>query len=92
MAEAPSFRKGTINIGDRQRGRIKANSVIDCEPNRQSIGKALKKLYSSDFENNLEKVINPYGTGGASEAIVKILEDIPLDNILKKEFYNLDVL
>jgi len=91
LAEVPTFKKGTINIGDRQRGRIKADSVIDCEPNRQSIGEALKKLYSTDFQRTLKTVINPYGTGGASGAIVKILEDISLDNILKKEFYDLDV-
>ena len=91
LTEVPTFKKGTINIGDRQRGRIKADSVIDCEPNRQSIGEALKKLYSTDFQRTLKTVINPYGTGGASGAIVKILEDISLDNILKKEFYDLDV-
>ena len=92
LAEVPSFKKGTINIGDRQRGRIKADSVIDCAPSRQSIVEALEKLNSSDFQKSLKTVVNPYGTGGASEVIVKILENISLDNILKKEFYNLDVL
>lgn len=91
LSEAPSFRKGTINIGDRQRGRIKADSVIDCEPNRQSILGTLEKLYSSDFQKSLKTVVNPYGIGGASEAIVKILEVISLNNILKKEFYDLEV-
>ena len=91
LAEVPSFKRGTINIGDRQRGRIKADCVIDCEPTRQSIGEALKKLYSTDFQKTLKTVVNPYGTGGASEAIVKILEDISLDDILKKEFYDLEV-
>jgi len=91
LAEVPSFKIGTINIGDRQRGRIKADSVIDCEPTRQSIGEALKKLYSTDFQRTLKTIVNPYGTGGASEAIVKILEDISLSDILKKEFYDLEV-
>jgi len=91
LAEVPSFKMGTINIGDRQRGRIKADSVIDCEPTRQSIGEALKKLYSTGFQRTLITVVNPYGTGGASEAIVKILEDISLSDILKKEFYDLEV-
>ncbi|MDB4794726.1 UDP-N-acetylglucosamine 2-epimerase [bacterium] len=91
LAEVPYFKKGTINIGDRQRGRIKADSVIDCEPTRQSIGEALKKLYSTDFQRTLKTVVNPYGTGGASETIVKVLENISLDKILKKEFYNLEV-
>jgi GDP/UDP-N,N'-diacetylbacillosamine 2-epimerase (hydrolysing) len=91
LAEVPSFKKGTINIGDRQRGRLKAKSVIDCEPTRQSIGDALKKLYSVEFQNTLKNVINPYGNGGASESIIKILEDTLFNDILKKKFYDLEV-
>ena len=91
LSEVPSFKKGTINIGDRQRGRIKANSVIDCDPNRESIAGALNKLYSNDFKKTLKTVDNPYGNGGASRDIVKILEDISLDGILKKKFYDLGV-
>tara|TARA_B100000315_G_scaffold232321_1_gene244466 strand:+ start:76 stop:1233 length:1158 start_codon:yes stop_codon:yes gene_type:complete len=91
LTEVPSFKKGTINIGDRQQGRIKAESVIDCEPLRQSISEALEKLYSVDFQNVVRVVGNPYGTGGASEAIVKILENVSFDNILKKEFYDFDI-
>ena len=90
LAEVPSFKKGTINIGDRQRGRIKADSVIDCEPSEESIMEAVKKLYSQEFRNNLNSVINPYGTGGASDAIVKVLENISFGDILKKRFYNLN--
>ena len=90
LLEVPSFKIGTINIGDRQRGRIKADSVIDCGPTRKSIGNAVKKLYSTDFQRTLKTVVSPYGTGGASEAIVKKLEDISLVNILKKGFYDLE--
>jgi GDP/UDP-N,N'-diacetylbacillosamine 2-epimerase (hydrolysing) len=90
LTEAPTFKKGTVNIGDRQRGRIKADSVIDCKPDQQSITKAIKKLNSPDFKNSIETVVNPYGTGGASDSIIKILEDISLDGILKKEFYDLE--
>tara|TARA_Y100001980_G_C14556714_1_gene349572 strand:+ start:16293 stop:17459 length:1167 start_codon:yes stop_codon:yes gene_type:complete len=91
IIEVPSFKKGTINIGERQRGRIKASSIIDCEANRLSISKGIQTLYSEDFQNNLENLVNPYGNGGASKAITKILEDFPLKNILKKEFYSLDI-
>jgi GDP/UDP-N,N'-diacetylbacillosamine 2-epimerase (hydrolysing) len=91
LAEVPSFKKGTLNIGDRQRGRLKAKSVIDCEPTKQSIGDALKKLYSVDFQKTLKNVINPYGIGGASESIVKILENTFFDDILKKKFYDLEI-
>ena len=90
LLEVPSYKIGTINIGDRQRGRIKADSVIDCGPTRKSIGDALKRLYSTDFQKTLKTVVNPYGTGGASEAIVKKLEDISLSDILKKGFYDLE--
>lgn len=89
LAEAPSFKIGTVNIGDRQKGRLKANSVIDCEPNREAIQAALKTLYSAEFQASLATVSNPYGNGGASEAIVKVLAEYPLENIRKKQFYNL---
>jgi len=89
LIEVPSFRKGTINIGDRQRGRLKAASVIDCAPDRQAIAAALEKLYSAEFQAGLENVRNPYGEGGASEAIVRILREQPLDMLLKKPFHDL---
>ena len=89
LLEAPSFRVGTINIGDRQKGRLKASSVIDCDPDEESISDALHHLYSPEFQKKLKTVANPYGQGGASESIVKILQDCSLDSILKKRFYDL---
>lgn len=91
LTEVPSFGKGTINIGDRQRGRLKADSVIDCGPDRQSIASALSRLYSSDFQAGLKTVRNPYGEGGASEKVVKVLQECSLDGILMKSFYDLRV-
>jgi GDP/UDP-N,N'-diacetylbacillosamine 2-epimerase (hydrolysing) len=89
LAEVPSFKKGTINIGDRQKGRLKANSVINCAPKKISISNAISLLYSSEFQKKLSTVKNPYGSHGASEAIINIIENITLDGILKKKFYNL---
>lgn len=89
LTEAPSFRKATINIGDRQRGRLKAASVIDCDPRRDSIARALDKAYSAEFQRLLSGVRNPYGEGGASELVVRVLEEYPLDSILKKSFHDL---
>lgn len=88
LAEVPSFKKGTINIGDRQRGRLRAASVIDCEPKRASIRAALDELFSAEFQSRLPAVKNPYGNGGASDAIVEELEQRPLDELLKKHFYD----
>ena len=87
LTEVPSFKIGTINIGDRQRGRLKAASVIDCDPNKESILYALKQLYSSSFQDQLRTISNPYGEGGASKAIVKTLKNYPFENLLKKQFF-----
>jgi GDP/UDP-N,N'-diacetylbacillosamine 2-epimerase (hydrolysing) len=88
LAEAPSFKVGTINIGDRQRGRLKAASVIDCDTDRVAIRFALSRLFSSAFQAILPSVVNPYGTGGASEAVVRTLEQISFDGLLKKRFFD----
>jgi len=92
LLEAPAFQIGTVNIGDRQKGRLKAESVIDCEPTKAAILEAIERLYSPTFNRSLDTVDNPYGNGGASKSIVQILAAYPLDNLLKKSFYNLPVL
>lgn len=89
LTEAPSFKIATINIGDRQKGRIKATSVIDCEPNKVSILKGIEKAYTKDFKNLLNKTINPYGDGIASTKITETIKQTNLKNILKKTFYDL---
>ena len=91
LTEVPSFRKGTINIGDRQRGRLQATSVLNCHPSRQSITAALKRLYTADFQASLRQVRNPYGEGGASEKVVNAVKYYELDDIAKKTFYDLPV-
>lgn len=89
LAEAPSFKIGTINIGDRQKGRIKASSVIDCEPNKKSIKNAFETLYTKEFQSVLQICENPYGDGCASEKIIEEIKEVDLQNILKKSFYDL---
>ena len=91
LLEVPSFKIGTINIGDRQLGRIKADSVIDCKPNQKSIKKAIIKLFSEDFKEKSKFVVSPYGIGGAAKKIVTELEGISLDGILKKSFYDIEL-
>lgn len=91
LAEAPSFKIATINIGDRQKGRVKASSVVDCEPNRKSILEAFGRIYSDKFQQNLKNTINPYGNKFASKKIVEIIKKTDLTSILKKSFYDLRV-
>jgi GDP/UDP-N,N'-diacetylbacillosamine 2-epimerase (hydrolysing) len=91
LLEAPAFKVGTVNIGDRQKGRLKAKSVIDCEPKRESILNALTTLESTSFKSQLATSINPYGDGNAVDRILRVLEQYPLDSIRKKRFYNVRV-
>lgn len=89
LTEVPSFKIPTINIGDRQNGRIKSKSVIDCSPNKKNIIESINLGLSKEFKSDLLNSINLYGTSGASKKIKDKLKSYPLKNILKKKFYNL---
>jgi UDP-hydrolysing UDP-N-acetyl-D-glucosamine 2-epimerase len=92
LIEAPSFELPVINIGDRQKGRIKAENVIDvpiCEKSR--IIRAIRKAISRDFIDSLKGLKNPYGEGNVSEKIVEVLRTVPLSEISKKLFCELNV-
>ncbi|MDB4538280.1 UDP-N-acetylglucosamine 2-epimerase, partial [Akkermansiaceae bacterium] len=90
LLEAPVLRVPTVNIGDRQKGRLMAESVISCEPDVTSISKALRIATSPEFKSNLEGVYSPYGEGGASDRIAEILRKVDLNpSLLKKRFYDL---
>ena len=89
LLEMPSFKKATINIGSRQEGRLKSKSVIDIKINSIEILNSIRKVYSKDFKKKIQSSINPYGTGGASGKILKILKKKNFNNILIKKFYDL---
>ncbi len=92
IIEVPSLKKGTINIGDRQKGRLKANSIIDCSPEKESILSAIASIYSDEFQNSLKSTVNPYGNGGASEKIVFMLEQGKFMKTQKKSFHDVNFL
>ena len=89
IIEAPSFKKATINIGDRQQGRIKAKSVISCKPEKASIIKSIRVAISDEFQNLLKGTLNPYGQGNSSEKILEVITNTSLNKLLKKKFYNI---
>ena len=92
LIEVPSFKKSTVNIGDRQKNRIKAESVIDCEPIKEKIIKAIQLGLSDKFLNKISSMVSPYGTGNSSRQIINVIKTIDLQNkesILKKEFYDI---
>ena len=91
LLEVPSFKKATINIGDRQKGRARASSVIDVRPVKEEILAAIKRVYSKEFEQTLKDTINPYDGSNPSKKMVKILKETKLDGILKKKFYDIGI-
>lgn len=91
LLEAPSLKKGAINIGDRQRGRLQAASIINCRPVRQEIGAAITQLYSPAFQASLTKISNPYGDGVASERVLALIKQVELEDLVQKTFYDLPV-
>ena len=91
LLEAPAFYIPTINIGDRQRGRVLPESIINCEENAEAINKAIEQAMDSEFRNRLHGMQNPYGQGDSSRQIVNVVVDAlkhPID--LKKKFYDVD--
>jgi GDP/UDP-N,N'-diacetylbacillosamine 2-epimerase (hydrolysing) len=89
ILEAPTLKVGTVNIGHRQLGRIQSESVIDALVNKESIDKALIKLFSSEFKSTLSDCRSPFGEGGASRKILRVLSDFKLEKNLQKFFYDL---
>ena len=83
----------TINIGDRQKGRVQAKSVINCEPIKNDIITSLNKAFSEEFKKALKDTKNPYGDGNVTDRIITQIESYLLnDKIqLKKAFYNIDI-
>lgn len=90
IIEAPSFKVPTVNIGDRQKGRIQANSTINCEPTVESIESAIQKALSEEFQLDIKALINPYGDGQVSGKILQQMTKAFEQKIsLKKTFYDL---
>ena len=90
LAEAPSFSVPTINVGDRQKGRMCAKSVINTQGIEKDIGKAISKGLSKKFKKSLNKNVNPYGNGGAILKIYKIIKKLKIkENLVRKNFYDI---
>jgi len=90
IIEAPSLKVGTLNIGDRQTGRVRAASVIDCPPTYEKIRSALEKLLSPEFQTGLADVVNPHGGGNVSRKIVDVLKRVTPSDLIKKRFHDLE--
>ena len=90
IVEAPSFKVATINIGDRQKGRIRADSTQDVNICQQEITKAINNLYTEDMVDLLKTVVNPYSKGDSSTNIIKVLKNYDLTRLKTKIFYDIN--
>lgn len=88
IIEAPSIGIPTINIGSRQRGRIRAKSILDCDGSKESIRKAIRMVFNENFRNLCQTCGNPYGDGASAPRIVEVLSNYPLTNITRKRFHD----
>ncbi|MDD2814228.1 MAG: UDP-N-acetylglucosamine 2-epimerase [Thiotrichaceae bacterium] len=89
LIEVPALHKPTVNIGERQQGRLKAASVIDSSEETSAIKHAINYALSAEFQIQLPNVVSLYGQAGASLKIKEVLKNYNLHDILMKKFYDL---
>jgi GDP/UDP-N,N'-diacetylbacillosamine 2-epimerase (hydrolysing) len=88
IVEVPYFKRPTVNIGDRQKGRIMGETIINCLPIKDDIYKAIQISYSKEFKIKCQKVTNLYGNGNTVNEIMEVIKSVDIKNLLKKQFYD----
>ena len=88
IIEVSSFKKGTINIGERQKGRIQPESVINCKQIKKEIIIAIKKLISNQFQKKINHIKNPYFQKDTENKILKIIKNTNFEELNKKIFFD----
>ena len=93
IIETPAFHVPMVNIGDRQRGRLQSESIINCDEDTSSIVMAINKAMTTDFREICNKVISPYGDGHAAEKIAKKIYEVVSEGKinLKKKFFDIPI-
>ena len=89
IIEVPSFHIPTLNIGDRQKGRIMAESVVNCGTTVNEIEKGIKRVLNNDFQTTAKRCINPYEAENTTAKILEIIKNYPLEGIIQKHFYDI---
>ncbi len=89
IIEVPSFGIPTLNIGDRQKGRIASVSVYHCAPTKEAIVQGLAFILSDEFKKKAKDTSNPYEGANTTKQILNVIKNYPLDSIIQKSFYNL---
>jgi len=91
IVEVPSFGIPTLNIGDRQKGRLAADSVINCNTDKISILQGLDTVLSAEFKNKAMKTVNPYEKPNTAKIMFDVISTYPLEKLGQKHFYDLPI-
>ena len=89
ILEVPSFGIPTLNIGDRQKGRMAAESVYNCETDKESIIRGLDTIMTYDFRQKAVHTQNPYDKEGTAQLIFNVISTYPLEELKQKHFYDI---
>ena len=89
LVEVPSFGIPTLNIGDRQKGRLTATSVYNCASDKRSILKGLDVVLSKSFREESRRTQNPYDKNNTAEEVYKVISTYPIDRLNQKPFYDI---
>lgn len=90
IIEAPIMGVPTVNIGDRQRGRLRAASILDCAEDASAIVEAINQAQTGDFRRRIADMPSPYGDGQTAQRICRHLREAELDGLINKRFHDLD--
>jgi UDP-N-acetylglucosamine 2-epimerase (non-hydrolysing)/GDP/UDP-N,N'-diacetylbacillosamine 2-epimerase (hydrolysing) len=90
IIEVPVFKKPTINLGDRQKGREMGQTILNVPENRGDIVKAIQMALSDEFRKIVSEAESIYGYGNVAPRIKEVLKTVRLDGILYKPFYDLE--
>ncbi|EOB2833516.1 UDP-N-acetylglucosamine 2-epimerase [Vibrio cholerae] len=89
IVEAPSFKVATINLGNRQKGRVRAASTLDVAVDTEQLVAAFQTIDTTEFKTLLRDVVNPYGQGNSSQLVVEVLKQVDLASLKTKNFYDI---
>lgn len=89
IIEAPAAGVPTVNIGDRQKGRLRSSAIIDCDPTISAIFASIERALSAEFQCVAKKKVSTYGAGNTAELICQVLASVPLDQLSRKVFHDL---
>jgi UDP-N-acetylglucosamine 2-epimerase (non-hydrolysing) len=90
LVEAPTFELPVVNVGERQRGRLRAANVLDVAADREAIAAAVRRALEPEFRRSLTGMVNPYGDGRAAPRIARVLREVELGpRLIRKRFVDL---